>query len=145
MNIHGGKSQRADQLVRVIGELPLEIHSRLTLENDEYAYSASEIMSVCKRSGVPMVFDAHHHVCHEKLTSYEHSSVASMFYAARETWSNPEFQLVHISNGKEAFTDRQHSDFITDMPSVYREAPWIEIEAKAKEEAIARLQLQWLV
>jgi len=44
-----------------------------------------------------------------------------MFYAARETWSNPDL-LVHISNGQQAFNDRQHSDLITDMPSVYREA-----------------------
>lgn len=145
MNIHGGKSQRADQLVRVIDELPEEIRSRLTFENDENAYSASEIIEVCKRSSVPMVFDAHHHVCHEKLSSYEHPSVAEMFYAARETWANPEWQLVHISNGEEAFNDRKHSSLITDMPSVYREAPWIEIEAKAKEEAIARLQAEWLV
>lgn len=145
MNIHGGKSQRADQLVRVIGELPLEIHSRLTLENDEYAYSASEILEVCDRTGVPLVFDAHHHVCHEGLTSYDDPSVAEMFYAARETWSNPEWQLVHISNGQNAFNDRQHSDLITAMPSVYKAAPWIEIEAKAKEQAIARLQAEWLM
>lgn len=143
MNIHGGKSQRAEKLVRVIGELPEGIRSRLTFENDEYAYSASEILEVCKRSGVPMVFDAHHHVCHEKLTSLDDPSVAAMFYAARETWSNPDWQLVHISNGQQAFNDRQHSDFITNMPSVYREAPWIEIEAKAKEQAIARLQAEW--
>jgi len=31
-----------------------------------------------------MVFDAHHHICHEGLTSYEHPSVAEMFYAARK-------------------------------------------------------------
>lgn len=145
MNIHGGKSQRSEQLIRVIGELPEAIRSRLTFENDEYAYSGSEILEVCKRTGVPMVFDAHHHICHEKLTSYDHPSVAEMFYAARETWQNSEWQLVHISNGQEAFNDRQHSDFITAMPSVYREAPWIEIEAKAKEEAIARLQAEWLM
>jgi len=145
MNIHGGKSQRIDQLVRVVGELPEEIRSRLTFENDEYAYSASEILSVCKRTGLPLVFDAHHHVCHEGLSNYEHESVAEMFYAARETWANSEWQLVHISNGEAAFNDRKHSDFISVMPSVYREAPWIEIEAKAKEEAIARLQAEWLV
>lgn len=140
MNIHGGKSQRTDQLVKVVNELPEEIRNRLTFENDEYAYSSSEILEVCQRTGVPMVFDAHHHICHEGLESYEDPSVAEMFYAARETWANPQWQLVHISNGESAFNDRQHSDYITVMPSVYRQAPWIEIEAKAKEEAIARLQ-----
>ena len=144
MNIHGGKSQRADQLVKVVNELPEEIHSRLTFENDEYAYSASEIIDICQRTNVPMVFDAHHHICHEGLSSYEDSSVAEMFYAAGATWANPQWQLVHISNGEAAFNDRQHSDLIAAMPSVYRKAPWIEIEAKAKEQAIARLQTEWL-
>lgn len=145
MNIHGGKSQRPDQLVRVISELPEPILNRLTLENDEYAYSASEILFVCQRAGIPLVFDAHHHICHENLDSYDDPSVAEMFYAARETWANRDWQLVHISNGEEAFKDRKHSDLITAMPSVYRQAPWIEVEAKHKEEAIAHLQSWWLV
>ena len=145
MNIHGGKSQRPDQLIKVVDQLPEEIRNRLTFENDEYAYSSTEILEVCQRTGVPMVFDAHHHVCHEGLDSYEHESVAEIFYAARETWANPEWQLVHISNGEEAFNDRKHSELITIMPSVYREAAWIEIEAKAKEQAIAHLQAEWLV
>jgi UV DNA damage endonuclease len=144
MNIHGGKSQRPDQLVRVISELPENIKSRLTLENDEHAYSTSEILEVCQRAGIPLVFDAHHHICHENLESYDDPSVAEMFYAARETWDKPDWQLVHISNGEEAFQDRKHSDLITAMPSVYREAPWIEVEAKHKEEAIAHLRSWWL-
>lgn len=145
MNIHGGKSQRSDQLVRVISELPEHIKSRLTLENDENAYSSAEILDVCHRTGVPLVFDAHHQVCHENLETYDDPSVASMFYAARETWDNPDWQLVHISNGEESFRDRKHSDLITAMPSVYREAPWIEVEAKHKEEAIAHLRSWWLM
>jgi len=145
MNIHGGKSQRSEQLVRVISELPKAIKSRLTFENDEYSYSASEILAVCQQAGVPMVFDAHHHICHENLDSYDHPSVASMFYAARETWANSDWQLVHISNGETAFNDRKHSDLITAMPSVYHEASWIEVEAKHKEEAIAHLRSWWLI
>jgi UV DNA damage endonuclease len=145
MNIHGGKSQRAEQLVKVISELPQAIKSRLTFENDEYAYSASEILAVCKQAGVPMVFDAHHHICHENLDSYDDPSVAEMFYAARETWENPDWQLVHISNGDTAFKDRKHSDMITAMPSVYYQAPWIEVEAKHKDEAIAHLRSWWLI
>lgn len=144
MEIHGGKSDRAEQLVKVIGNLPESIRSRLALENDEYAYSAQEILDICRQAGVPMVFDAHHHVIHEGLESYDHPSVAQMLAAARTTWPTPEWQLVHISNGREAFNDRTHSDLITQMPSSYRNAPWIEIEAKLKEQAIAKLREEWL-
>ncbi|MCC5636544.1 UV DNA damage repair endonuclease UvsE [Nostoc sp. CHAB 5844] len=145
MNIHGGKSQRAEQLIKVILQLPESIKSRLTLENDEYAYSSSEILAVCQEAEIPLVFDAHHHICHENLDSYNEPSVATMFEAARETWTNPDWQLVHISNGETAFKDRKHSDLITDMPDIYHQALWIEVEAKRKEEAIAHLRNWWLM
>ena len=144
MEIHGGKANRAERLVEVIRNLPDAIRSRLALENDEYAYSASEILDICRAAGVPMVFDAHHHVIHEGLDNYEDSSVAEILAAARTTWPLPEWQLVHISNGCESFGDRHHSDLITIMPSSYRDAPWIEVEAKLKEQAIDKLQREWL-
>lgn len=144
MNIHGGKADRIEKLVASIEKLPDEIRSRISFENDEYSYSASQILEVCRRASVRMVFDAHHHICREKLDSYEDASIAEMFWAARETWENPDNQLVHISNGRERFQDRAHHDLIFTMPSVFRYAKWIEIEAKHKEIAIAKLKTEWL-
>ncbi len=140
LEIHGGKSSRADALVERIAKLPDAIRCRLGLENDEYAYSAAEIYDICVRSGVPMVLDAHHHIVHEKLASYDDPSVADMLARARSTWAVPEHQLVHISNGRTSFNDRQHADLIETMPAAYAQAPWIEIEAKSKEEAIRGLR-----
>jgi len=144
MTIHGGKSDRADRMVENILKLPVEIRSRIVLENDEHAYSSAEILDICRRAGVPMVFDAHHHVCHEKLEDYNDPSVEETFWAARATWANPENQMVHISNGRERFGDRAHSDLIFTMPEVFRFAPWIEVEAKHKELAIVKLQKEWV-
>lgn len=145
MNIHGGKGDRADRLIRVIRDLPDSIRSRLTLENDEYTYSSQQILDICQAAEIPMVFDAHHHVIHEHLETYEDPSVCTMLAAARETWPVPEWQLVHISNGCDFFGDPHHSDLITIMPSCYRTAPWIEVEAKHKEAAIAKLRQEWLL
>jgi len=142
LEIHGGKANRSDALVDNIARLPDAIRCRLGLENDEYAYSAGEIHDVCVRSGVPMVLDAHHHIVHEKLDSYDHPSVAEMLAKARATWAVPEHQLVHISNGRTSFNDRQHADMIETMPASYAQAPWIEIEAKSKEDAIRALH-EW--
>jgi UV DNA damage endonuclease len=144
MNIHGGKGDRANRLIQVIRDLPDNIRCRLTLENDEYTYSAETILAICQAAAVPMVFDAHHHIIHEHLETYEDPSVSEMLAAARTTWSNPEWQLVHISNGCDSFGDQRHSDIITLMPSSYRSAPWIEIEAKHKEVAIEKLRQEWL-
>ncbi|MBA2732174.1 MAG: UV damage endonuclease UvsE, partial [Acidobacteria bacterium] len=86
IEIHGGKGGRAERLVEVTRNLPEGVRSRIAFENDEYTYSATEILEVCRASGVPMVFDAHHHLVHEKLESYDHESMAEMLSAARETW-----------------------------------------------------------
>jgi UV DNA damage endonuclease len=144
MNIHGGKGDRAERLVSVIRDLPDTIRKRLTLENDEYTYSSEEILAVCQAAKVPLVFDAHHHVIHENLDTYEDSSIPAMLAAARDTWSVADWQMVHISNGDESFADPRHSDIITVMPSSYRDIPWIEIEAKKKELAINILREEWL-
>lgn len=144
MNIHGGKSDRAVRLVENVGRLPDAIRTRIVFENDEHAYSAAQILEVCRRAGVPMVFDAHHHVCREKIEDYDHPSVEEIFWAARATWRNPDNQMVHISNGRERFGDRAHSDLIFTMPEVFRHARWIEVEAKHKEIAIAKLQAEWV-
>ena len=140
LEIHGGKADRSDALVERIATLPDAIRRRIGLENDEYSYSAQEIHDVCVRSGVPMVFDAHHHIVHERLASYDDPSVAEMLAKARATWPDPSQQLVHISNGRSSFNDRQHADLIDMMPACYVHAPYIEIEAKHKEEAINKLR-----
>lgn len=145
MNIHGGKGDRADRLISVIRNLPDSIRLRLTLENDEYTYSTRDILQICRAVDIPMVFDAHHHAIHEKLETYEDPSVAEMVAEARSTWKVPEWQLVHISNGDQFFTDPRHSDLIAIMPSSYRDVPWIEVEAKQKELAIAKLRQEWLL
>ena len=144
MILHGGKGGRGRELVETVKGLPEEVRSRLVFENDEHVYSAREILEVCRAAGVPMVFDAHHHVCRERLRSYEDPSVAHFLAAARETWPDPAWQLTHISNGRTAFNDRHHSDLIEEMPSSYRHAPWIEVEAKHKELAIEKLRAEWL-
>ena len=145
MILHGGKSGRPDALVQAVGELPTNVQSRLVLENDESCYGSDEILAICRRAKVPMVFDAHHHVVREKLDSYEHPSVAYYTQAARDTWPRADWQLVHISNGATSFGDERHSDLICDFPSAYLEVPWVEVEAKGKEIAIDSLRLQLML
>jgi UV DNA damage endonuclease len=144
MNIHGGKGDRAERLIKNIMQLPTNIYTRLSLENDEHTYSATAIAQICEAAKIPMVFDAHHHLVYERLASYDDPSVGEMLQLARTTWEQPEWQLVHISNGREHLHDTKHSDLITQMPLSYKNVPWIEVEAKYKEQAIALLRREWL-
>jgi UV DNA damage endonuclease len=142
--LHGGKAGRARELVEEIGRLPENVRRRLCLENDEYSYSAVEILEICREAGVPMVFDNLHHAIREKIADYAHPSFAELVAAARETWRpRPEWQIVHLSNGKASFLDRNHSEYITDVPPAYAGVEWIEVEARGKELAIADLRGRW--
>jgi UV DNA damage endonuclease len=140
MILHGGKSGRAKELVATIGGLAASVRSRLVLENDERAYGADEILSICRQARVPMVFDAHHHVVKERLTSYEDPSVKRYTRAARGTWDRKDWQLVHVSNGRSHFGDASHSDLIEQFPSAFCGRLWVEVEAKGKENAICGIQ-----
>jgi UV DNA damage endonuclease len=143
INIHGGKGGRSAELVAQIKDLPDTVRLRLTLENDERAYGAQEILQVCQRAEVPMMFDAHHHLVREKLGSYEDPSIAEFVGLARQTWNPSHWQVLHISNGHEGLHDNRHHELVGIMPSAYREAQWIEVEAKGKEVAIGYLRKHW--
>ncbi|GAA5501906.1 UV DNA damage endonuclease [Deinococcus xinjiangensis] len=137
--LHGGKGGRAAELQALIPDLPDPVRLRLGLENDERSYGPQELLPVCEATGTPFVFDAHHHVVREKLADQEDPSVRAWVLSARQTWRPPAWQIVHLSNGLEGHGDRRHSYLITHLPSAYADVPWIEVEAKGKEEALAGL------
>lgn len=138
--LHGGKGGRPAELMGTIAALPDAVRLRLALENDERAYGPAELLPVCHAAGVPLIFDAHHHVVREKLASQDDPSVREWVLAARATWTPPGWQVVHLSNGINGPQDRRHTDLITHFPQAYRDVPWIEVEAKGKELALAGLK-----
>ncbi len=140
MNLHGGKRGRGEALKEIIRTLPENVRSRLTLENDEYAYGAEEILEICRCTGVPMAFDIHHHIVKEKLSGCEHPGIARLLRAARATWPRPDWQIVHVSNGEKSLHDPKHSETVEVLPGAALKAPWMEVEAKGKENAIERLR-----
>ena len=99
----------------------------------------AEIRKKVLAEGVPLVYDAHHHRClPDGLT------VEAVTEAARKTWNRE--PLFHLSSPIEGWTGpkpERHHDYIDpkDFPSAWFGWPvTVEIEAKAKELAIARLQ-----
>ncbi len=142
MNIHGGKGGRSSQMVEIIRDLPDNIRSRLTLENDEYTYSAEKTAEICREAGIPMVFDAHHHIVHQKLTRLDDPQIEAAVQIARATWTLSEWQLVHLSSGKTGLHDAKHHELILEFPEAFRSVGFVEVEAKTKEFAIQDLQAQ---
>ena len=152
INIHGGRKGYADVLIKAInGELPLNIQlttsakNRLTLENDETCYSVADLLKVFKETGVPVVFDSHHHTFNpDGLTMFDASN------AAKATWGEIK-PLQHISNSRPEIPPtasiqkrRAHSDLIYHVPQpqlddIVNNRIDLDVEAKLKNLAIKKM------
>lgn len=146
INLHGGgaygdKPAALARLARVIKALPQKVRSRLTLENDDRVYTPADLLPLCRATGVPFVYDVHHHQCLPDGLTVEQAT-----RQARATWNRE--PLFHVSSplgGWGSGTQRSHSEYIdpADMPACWRNLPiTVEVEAKAKELAVLKLMGQ---
>jgi UV DNA damage endonuclease len=144
VNIHGGgvygdKPSALARLVATIQALPAAIRALLTLENDDRSYTPTDLLPVCRQTGIPLVYDAHHHRCLPDGLSTAEATVAAL-----TTWDRE--PLCHISSPKHGWDGpdpRPHHEFIdcADIPAGWRDLDLtVEVEAKAKEAAIAGLR-----
>ncbi|MDD4734469.1 MAG: UV DNA damage repair endonuclease UvsE [Kiritimatiellae bacterium] len=146
INLHGGgvygdKTTALQALRRTIDLLPPAIRSRLTLENDDRSYTPADLLPVCRDMGVPLVYDVHHHRCLP-----DGGSIRKTTQMALSSWEKREPHF-HLSSPLTAWTKsgnhRPHHDYIdvADFPDEWRNLSLtVDIEAKAKELAIARLR-----
>lgn len=147
INIHGGgaygdKPVALDAFARNFERLSEAARSRLTIENDNKVFTPADLLPLCRRIGVPLVYDVHHHRCLADGMSIEDATNAAI-----ETWNRE--PLFHISSPLAGWSGSKpecHHDYIdiADFPIEWAELPiTIEIEAKAKELAVKRLRNQF--
>jgi UV DNA damage endonuclease len=143
INLHSGgsygdKSANLKRLVSVIQSLPASIFSRLTLENDDRAYSPADLLPVCREVGIPLVYDVHHHRCLPDTLSVDAAT-----HEVLKTWNRE--PLFHISSPLDRSSetvDRRHAGTIDvrDFPKAWRSLDiTVDVEAKAKELAVEKL------
>lgn len=146
LNLHGGgaygdKVAALAVLRRNIERLPKAVRSRLTLENDDKVYTPADLLPVCADTGVPLVYDVHHHRCLP-----DGLSVAEATARARQTWrTEPLFHLSSPLEGWAGPKPERHHDYIDpkDFPKEWLGWPLtVEVEAKAKELAVEKLQAE---
>lgn len=144
VNIHGGggygdKRAALERFARNLDRLSLQVRSRLTVENDDKTFTPADLLPLCRRESLPFVYDVHHHrCCRDGLTVDEATA------AARATWKRePLFHLSSPIAGWKGPQPERHHDYIDakDFPSAWLGWPvTVEIEAKAKELAVAKIQ-----
>jgi UV DNA damage endonuclease len=137
--VYGDKQSAMDRLITNFKRLSPSVRKRLTLENDDKAsmYSVKDLMYIHKHTGIPIVFDYHHHqFCTGGLTEEEALKLAAT------TWPKGIKQEVHYSESKALHENnpkekpQAHSLYINSLPNTYGLDVDIMVEAKGKELAI---------
>jgi UV DNA damage endonuclease len=146
INIHGGgaygnKQQALADFARNIDRLSLSVRNRLTLENDDKTYTPADLLPVCRSVGIPLVYDVHHHRCNPDELSIEEATNQVL-----ATWNRePMFHISSPMEGWDGPKPERHHDFIdvNDFPECWQKnSITVEVEAKAKEVAVVRLQTE---
>jgi UV DNA damage endonuclease len=139
--VYGDKELALKRFCQVFPVLSDSVKNRLTLENDDVSYTVRDLLPVCEKLSIPLVYDVHHHRCNPDGLSVEEATIL-----AGETWSKAgREQHCHISSPKagwESGSPRPHADYIdpADFPDCWRGRKMtVDIEAKAKELAVVRL------
>jgi UV DNA damage endonuclease len=144
INVHAGgtygdKQASLKRLTSIIEKLPASILSKLTLENDDRSFTPMDLLPVCLKTGVPLVYDVHHHRCLP-----DDFTVDAATRAALGTWNRePLFHISSPLNRREGEADRRHADYVdvTDFPDSWRRLDiTVDVEAKAKELAVEKLR-----
>ncbi len=137
----GGKSAALARLYHHLGVVSPAVRSRLALENDDHVFTPRDLLPLCERAGLPLVYDVHHHRCNPDLLSIDETTTL-----AATTWTAAGREpLLHVSSpqgGWRAADPRQHADYVdvSDFPSSWRELPaLVDVEARAKELAVLQL------
>ena len=137
--VYGDKKSAMDRFILNFQRLSTSVKNRLTVENDDKAsmYSVKDLMYIHEKTGIPIVFDYHHHqFCTGGLTEEEALKLAV------STWPKGITPEVHYSESKALHEEntklkpQAHSDYIKFLPNAYELDLDIMVEAKAKELAI---------
>jgi UV DNA damage endonuclease len=146
ISVHGGGAygNRGEAQERFAGSfrrLSKRVRGRIAVENDERTYTVRDLLPLCRRTGIPLVYDVHHHRCNPDGLRIEEATVEAL-----ATWEGsgrePLFHVSSPKNGWRSEDPRPHADYIdpADFPPGWRELDiTVDVEAKAKELAVLKL------
>jgi UV DNA damage endonuclease len=137
--VYGDKKSAMDRFILNFQRLSPSVQTRLTIENDDKAsmYSVKDLMYIHEKTGIPIVFDYHHH----KFCTGDLSEEDALKLAV-STWPKGITPEVHYSESKSLHENntkikpQAHSDYINALPNTYELDLDIMVESKAKELAI---------
>lgn len=144
LNIHirkdGDPELIYQNVVRSLKQCPACVTKRLVFENNDNKKGVWSVKNLVTyfhaREGIPITYDnLHHEMLSDGLTHRQ------AFEAAYNTWRDV-MPIFHYSEGING--TRKHADYAQSLPADYGMPVVWEVELKAKDKAIKRMQKQLL-
>ena len=131
--VYGDKQSALERWCYSFNFLSDDTKSRLTIENDDKtsAYTVSDLMYIHQQTGIPIVFDYHHHSCHSDGMSHKDALTLAV-----STWPDGIVPAVHVSEPRDDSNPRAHHDYVKNEVNTYGFDIDIMMEAKQKELAV---------
>lgn len=138
INIHvgGAYGNKQDAMKRWVDNFNLlddNTKKRLTVENDDKPnmFTVKDLLYIHEHTKIPIVFDYHHHNCHNDGMSTEEA-----LKLAVATWPENIVPVVHISEPRDDKNFRAHHDYVQNKVETYGYDLDLMFESKAKELSI---------
>jgi len=138
INIHvgGAYGNKQDAMKRWVDNFQLlgdNTKKRLTVENDDKPnmFTVKDLLYIHEHTKVPIVFDYHHHNCHNDGMSTEDA-----LKLAVATWPSDITPTVHISEPRDEQNFRAHHDYVVNEVNTYGYDLDLMFESKAKELSV---------
>lgn len=131
--VYGDKSSALQRWCDNFQLLDDNTKSRMTIENDDKpnCYGVRDLMYIHEHTGIPIVFDYHHHMCYNDDISEQQA-----LELALSTWPDDITPIVHVSSPRDDSNQRAHHDYIHTQINMYGHDFDIMLEAKMKEQAL---------
>jgi len=155
MIIHGGgvyknKDKTIRKWVKKFNSLPLDIKSRIALENDEFSYSLDDVIYISnsvdsfkvdgKSVKIPIVLDFFHYKCYKEYQT----PLDTIIEVVIKTWKHRRVKM-HLSEQRLNSKLGAHSDYVKVIPSIVFRVGDLDlmIEAKQKEQSVLLLRKKY--
>ena len=150
MNIHmncykGDTKEIASRFIDVYKDLPINVKSRLVLENEDKpnSWKVEELYElIYSNTGIPITYDNLHHRCNPSKYGAKEAMKLAM-----STWGSYR-PLFHFSdNDLNNSNPRAHGDYVRTIPEEYVGVEEVdyEFEFKAKDYAIERFEKEFKI
>ncbi|KGX91994.1 UV damage repair endonuclease [Pontibacillus halophilus JSM 076056 = DSM 19796] len=137
------KEASLEQFISNWAHVPRGLQQMIMLENDDKLYNVEDLLYVCEKVNIPLVFDLHHHKANEGSIAWTEN-----WNRIVNTWSHSPLPIkIHLSSPKSQEEYRSHADFVdlsmvdefTKHTAGTADVIHCMLEAKQKDNALFKL------